>query len=173
MKYLTLFLSAVIGLGCAAAQTSSDKTPARKFHDSEREKAVQSTMVRVDTKKNLWVLRNGSDWYLASVSFMCDTSESSDEHFIYMPADGAWIAPWVDIKVPRGKEAPWGFGFPGDPDIVRHVAGVRQDVLDAETTQWYIRNSRVFNCRTIDVELDHKQPLEKRVQKTIGGRSKP
>ena len=161
---------AMLALSAALASGQNDKTPARRFHDSEKEKAVLLTGVRIDPKKNVWVLRNSSDWYLNSVSFMCDTSESNDEHFVYMPGDGAWIAPWKDIRVPKGKEAPWGFGFPGDSDFVRHIAGTRQDVLDAETTQWYIRNSRVFNCRTTDVELDHKQPVEKQIKKIIGGR---
>ena len=170
IKYCFGIIALVVSSGLAIGQ--NDKTPARRFHDSEKEKAVQLTLVRIDTKKNLWALRNGSDWYLNSVSFVCDTSESSDEHFMYMPADGAWIAPWEDIKVARGKEAPWGFAFPGDDDSVRHIAGARQDLLDSEATQWYIRHSRVFNCRTTDVDIDHKL-LKERPKKSIGGRPRP
>lgn len=172
MRATKAILWATLVIAQIAMSQSNDKTPARRFHDSERDKAVQQTLVRIDPKKNIWVLRNGSDWYLTSVSFMCDTSESIDEHFVYMPADGAWIAPWVDVRATKGKQAPWGFGFPGDDDSVRHVAGARQDLLDAEAAEWYIRNQRVFNCRTTDVQLDHKQPLGKQVQKTIGGRAR-
>jgi hypothetical protein len=152
----------------ASGQNSNEKTPARRFQDDEKEKAVLLTLVRVDTKQNVWVLRNSSDWYLNSVSFVCDTSDSNDERFMYMPADGAWIAPWEDVKVAKGKEAPWGFGFPGDTDFVRHMAGARQDVLDAETAHWYIRSQRVFNCRTTDVDIDHKL-VKERAKKSIGG----
>src|SRR5690348_8067059 len=162
----------VLSAGLLAAQSASDRTPARRFHDSEKQWAVEQTLVRIDPKKNLWVLRNGSDWYLNSVSFECDSSDASDERFVYLPADGAWIAPWEDIKVAKGreKEAPWGFGFPGSDDAVRHlsVGGTRQDVLDVEAAEWYIRSQRVFNCRVIDVELDHKL-LKDRGKKIIGG----
>jgi hypothetical protein len=162
LAVLVLFAELAIG------QTSNDKSPARKYQDSEKEKAVQLTLIAIDQKKNVWVLRNSSDWYLNSVSFVCDTNQSNDEHFVYTPADGSWIAPWKDVKAPVGKTAAWGFGFPGDDDFVRHTAGMRQDVLDVTVAQWYISTQRVFNCRVTDVEIDHKAD-KPRPKKIIGG----